>query len=206
MDHILDLGRRVELVSMDRHFHDISVALYDSGAGYVVHTYSRRQGAAGRIGFIAGAMGVLGGMAGSGDGALRFPCGAAHALASRRVFLEACTADPAAAPAAPGLGVHDRKTGHDITAQGLGRGRYRLVADGDGEAMARRLGVVAEGLVKLAGMRAVGEDGAAFDCGHDHHAVVGLLLGRALNARVALRETAEAGARGVLASPGAGAL
>ena len=44
---------------------------------------------------------------------------------------------------------------------------------------------------------------AYFACGHDHDELVGLLLGRALNVRAAMREAEAAAARGVLAAPSA---
>ena len=66
MAQTLDLGSRVELVSMDPHCDDISIALYapDSPGQpcYQVHTYSRRPGAVERVAGVARAMQVLGGM------------------------------------------------------------------------------------------------------------------------------------------------
>ena len=61
------------------------------------------------------------------------------------------------------------------------------------------------GLVKLAGLEAVGDAGdrVAFACGHDHDALVGLLLVRALNARAVLRHEEQASSRGILAAPSA---
>ena len=56
----VDLGRRIELVPMDLHFHDISIGLYrrEGGAAMevLVHSYSRLQGTRQRLEFIADAM------------------------------------------------------------------------------------------------------------------------------------------------------
>ena len=53
MTSIVNIGRRIELVPIDPHFKDITIALYlqdlDSRAVFRVHTYSRIEGAAKRI-------------------------------------------------------------------------------------------------------------------------------------------------------------
>src|SRR5690348_5523779 len=99
----LDLGSRIELVSMDPHFHDIAIGLYQQhrhGAPqYRVHSYSGIEGTRQRLDFVIRAMAVLVGLEAAG-GWLRFPCGVGHQLAVRRVFLEACKL-PAAAELAP---------------------------------------------------------------------------------------------------------
>src|SRR3990170_1297392 len=85
-----DLDHRIELVSMDRHCANISVALYltDGGSAGTVHSYSSRPGVEERVAWLAAAMRVLGGMSGTGR-SVTFPCGAWHDRAARRVFLEA---------------------------------------------------------------------------------------------------------------------
>ena len=56
MDHIQSLGKRIELVSMDRACGDISIALYEAAdvtgsATFLIHTYSDLDGASARIAF-----------------------------------------------------------------------------------------------------------------------------------------------------------
>lgn len=217
MARIADIGSRVELLSMDGQFHDITVALYrrsESGGRpvYRVHTYSGRPGADGRAAAIAAAMRALGGLEAvpGGTADLAFACGGSHEVAVRRLFLEACKLDPAT-PAAPRpLSLDDRKSGLRVQAESLGEGQYRVGAasDGDPEAMAQRLGAVANGLMKLGGMRPVATAGGeavagcvAFDCGRPHDELVGLLLARAANVRAVVREQEAMAARGVLAAP-----
>src|SRR5579871_2043857 len=88
-----DLGRRVELVSMDPHCSNITISLYlqanDGAPHYLVHSYSGLPATHARLEAIERAMRVLGGLSPQ-NGALRFPCGAGHQLAMRRTFLEAC--------------------------------------------------------------------------------------------------------------------
>ena len=94
MGQIVDIGKRIELVPMDPHFHDITIALYQQGQDenplFLVYTYSQMGGAQGRLQFAVEAMTHLGNMVVDANGLLRFPCGHAHQLACRRVFLESC--------------------------------------------------------------------------------------------------------------------
>lgn len=212
MGHIADLGRRIELVSMDPHFHDISIALYeqqgaDGAPAFLVHTYSGRDGAAERIGQIMVAMKVLGGMedATAGPHMLRFPCGAEHKRACRRLFLEACKLAPGAAHEVRPMATFDKKSERTIEVANTGGGEYQVAADGEEDGRDRRISAIAGGLVKLAELETVDmvRHKIAFDCGHAHDALVGLLLVRALNVRAALREQESMLARGVLAAPSA---
>ena len=212
MSHVLDLGRRIELVPMDPHGDGMTIALYEEGGGqdgaaFRVHSYSPRPGVSGRVGFVRAAMAALGGLEPlvEAPALLRFACGNDHRLACRRVFLEACKLASGTEPAARPLSVEDRRSGRTVRAVGLGGGAYRLEADGEDEATRVRLEALANGLVKLAEMER-GPGGAvevAFACGRAHDAIVGLLLPRALNVRAALREEEAAAARGILAAPSA---
>lgn len=205
MGQTVDIGTRIELVPMDPHFHEITIGLYrqeyDRAPVYRVHTYSGRAGADQRIAFVSNAMVVLGGMAQTPDGLLRFPCGEAHELACRRVFLEACKLASGGELKARPLTIVDRKSGLNITVYRAGSGEYRVKAEGEGRDGARRIAAIAGGLVKLGEMQSRSPDTVAFSCGHHHDAVVGLLLIRAPNVRAAVREQEMSGARGVLAAP-----
>ena len=68
MPRILDLGSRIELVPMDLHCEEISIALYrreeSGGPEFLVHTYSGREGASERVRFISATMKVMGNVAG----------------------------------------------------------------------------------------------------------------------------------------------
>jgi hypothetical protein len=207
MAHIQELGRRIELTSMDRHFRDISIGLYalpktGGDQEFVLHTYSRLDGAAGRIAYLTRVMRALGGMLPGGvPNSLRFPCGSLHRLAAKRIFLEACKLAPDAMPEPLPMSTLDKRVEASVTAESLGGGRYRFAMDGGEQ---RRANVAAGGMRKLADLGDGGpENEIAFACGHAHDALVGLLLPRALNVRAALREYEAAAARGVLAAPSA---
>ena len=213
MGRLLELGERLELVSMDPHFHDISISLYRStgeggASGFLAHSYSTREGAAERLGFVMRAMAVMGGM-GPAPGQperLAFACGAAHKAAVKRLFLEACKRATGAEVAAQPMRVYDKKNDLTIDATAVGDERYRIAAAGSegNDKAAQRVDGVTRGLIKLAELEPGAEPGEVrFPCGFSHDELVGLLIGRALNVRAAMREAEAAAARGILAAPSA---
>ena len=214
MRRIVDIGRRIELVPIDPHCHDITIGLYHQHAVnpttgaetalFRVHTYSHIAGAAERIAAIRKAMQTLGGMHQTPEGLLYFPCGHAHQAACRRVFLEACKLAPGSKIEPRPLQILDKKSKLTISVNSAGAGIYSVTADGEGRGAARRIAAIAGGLMKLGEMEDTGEgnrDTVAFACERTHDALVGLLLTRAPNVRVALREEEMSAARGVLSAP-----
>jgi hypothetical protein len=203
VDSVGDIGRRVELVPMDPHCFEISIGLYRQeragGPVGLVHTYSSRPEAAGRVAAVARAMAALGGLEAAGeDAVVSFPCGVWHGAAARRVFLEACKADPAAPLAARPLEALDGTSGQRLAVEALGGGYYRVLAAG-GEGRAAE---VAAGLAKLAELEAADDPAVvSFPCGQGHDALVGLLLVRALNVRATLQEEELRSSRGRLVAP-----
>lgn len=209
MGQIQEIGHRIELVSMDAHFHEITIALYrqirDQVPVYLVHSYSQKDGTTDRLAFVVAAMQVLGGMEKTDDGLLYFSCGSAHPLGVRRVFLEACKLDPTASLVARPLTIEDRKSGLTIPVLNQGQGVYRVTAEGEGSDGDRRIAIIVNGLMKLGEMASVTEasDQVSFECQTDHDALVGLLLVRAPNVRAIIREEEQIASRGVLAAPSA---
>ena len=205
MGETLDLGSRIEIVPMDSHFHDITVALYrqlrNEEPTFVVHSYSRIEGAKERIASIVSAMQVLGGMELTSDGQLQFSCKESHELACRRVFLEACKCSSNEPIEPRPLNVLDKKSGLDITITSAGAGTYDVSADGDAKSKERRISAIAGGLIKLGQMVDERVDRVSFACGQPHDALVGLLLVRAPNVRAILRDQEMASSRGVLSAP-----
>jgi hypothetical protein len=201
---------RVELVSMDGQCNDLTIALYrqdtPDGTIGIVHTYSSVPGAQERVRFVAGAMRTLGDLAAAGDdpAAVAFPCGTWHAAIARRLFLEAVKVDQTAPVTPRPLELVDQKTGQTIVAEPTGGGSYRLTARDVGDDAPSRAGVASRGLRKLAELPDAGDEPtASFACGADHHALVGLLLPRAVNVRQAIREEEAMVGRGLLTAPGA---
>ena len=209
MAHIAEIGSRIELVSMDKHFHDITLGLYeqvaeDGVSEYLVHSYAQIDGAAGRIQFVMRAMQVMGGIEATSGGRLRFSCGDDHRTACKRLFVEASkVASDATAEARP-LTIHDKKSDCDYSVASQGSGIYRVAAEGDVDGAARRVKAIAGGLRKLGDMaESENEDEAIFSCGAAHNALIGMLLVRAPNVRASMRESDSAAKQGVLAAPSA---
>ena len=214
MRRVVDIGRRIELIPIDPHFHDITIGLYrqrtiDATTGknfpaFLVHTYSQVSGAVERIENVMQAMQTLGGMLRTPAGLLYFACNNAHEAACRRVFLEACKLTPNTLIEPRPLNILDKKSQLTITVDSIGKGAYRVTADGKGRGAARRISAIAGGLMKLGEMESSetdSKDTVAFACAQSHDALIGLLLMRAPNVRVVLREEEMGASRGVLTAP-----
>ena len=123
----LDFGNRIELVSMDPHFQDITIGLYERSLGgapeYFIHSYSGLSGTRERLDFLIQAMVILGGLTWD-EVWLRFPCGFGHKLAVRRVFLEACKIPTGADLAPKPLTVLDKRLDRTIKVTNLTPGLY----------------------------------------------------------------------------------
>ena len=204
-----DRWRRVELISMDPLCQDISIGLYraDEASGPVglVHTYSSKPEARARVQFLAKAMVVLGGLDQADDESrqISFRCHTWHAAAAKRLFLEAAKHDPASPLEPRPLQVPDTRTEQTIRIEPLGDGAYRVLADGATEETASRAPAIAAALVKLAQLAASDDQVVSFPCGHEHDALIALMLLRAQNLRAAMREEEQNAARGVLVAPSA---
>ena len=214
MRRIVDIGRRIELIPIDPHFHDITIGLYcqhiaDAVTGtdfpaFLVHTYSQMTGAPERIEEIAQAMQILGGMLKTPEGLLYFPCKDPHEFACRRVFLEACKLASGTQAEPRPLNILDKKSQLTITVDSRGNGVYQVRANGEGRSAARRISAIAGGLMKLGEMESIetdNNDTVRFACGYSHDALIGLLLIRAPNVRITLREEEMSASRGVLSAP-----
>jgi hypothetical protein len=200
----------VELVSMDRHFHDISVGLYvrdtDGEPVGTVHSYSGRDGVRERLRAIAATVATLGGLEVREDGvSLRFPCSTWHGTAAKRLFLEACKQDPSEPVEPKPLEGPDSRTEQTIRIEPLGEGAYEVHADNVAEGEQSRAPAIGRAMAKLAELDADEGDRVVvrFPCGQDHPELIGLLLGRAQNLRAVLREEEMQASRGVLAAPSA---
>jgi hypothetical protein len=204
-----DLGTRVELVSMDPHCHDATIGLYrretaDGPVG-IVHSYSSVAGIAKRLGFLAEAMCVLGGLerVEGDDATVRLPCRTWHNAALKRLFLDCFRVDPSTAPEVKPLEAPDTRSEQLIRVEPVGGGRYRVGATDVPEGDDSRAPAIARALVRLAQLEEVDETTVGFPCGERHDALVGALLVRAQNLRAALREEELTASRGVLTAPSA---
>lgn len=208
MASIVDIGRRIELVPIDTHFKDITLGLYrdqqDDRTVFRIHTYSRIEGVQERIQNIIQSMQILGGMETSNEELLYFPCGERHEVACRRVFLEACKLPQGSPAEQRPLNTLDKKSKLTISVNSSGNGIYKVSANGEGRSAERRVSAITGGLMKLGEMEPVKDnenDSVSFSCDHSHDALIGLILVRAPNVRVILREEEASASRGVLTAP-----
>ena len=209
MGKTLDLGRRIEIHSMDKLCDDISLSLYRLEEGgrprFLVHTYSSSDGAAGRVAFIRQALIEMLGLEAAGDDSdwLQFPCQADHLRALKRAFLDLCKLETGAALEAKPLKAFDKKAEEELEAVSLGDGKYQMRSDSGSEKANKRATALARGFAKLCEMNALEDqqDTVQFPCSTDHHQLIGMLTYRAQNVRAAMKEEELSSGRGVLAPP-----
>ena len=176
----------MELVPLDKRFHDISIGLYVKNGVCTIWTYSRREGVADRIREIRDQVIALGGMEAI-DGShnqVRFPCGHLHQRTLRFVMSQAVGKAPDYAPPQGELSIQDSKSALTIhadlsdalTEEAGGRSVYNVSLDGEARNAALRLRMVLAGFTRYGEMEQVGQSGVAFACGHAHDALMRVLL------------------------------
>jgi len=209
MGKTLDLGRRIELQSLDTHCGDISLGLYrrdeEGIPQFLVHSYSSVAGAREREEFLRQALLTMLGMEEVSGAArwIRFPCKTIHERALRRAFLDLTKLDSDATLTPKPLTAFDKKAGGDLTAASLGAGVYEMRAVEENDASVKRLAALVRGYVKICEMEAVegAENQIVFPCKTNHDALIGMLRFRAENVRAAMIEDEATASRGSLAAP-----
>ena len=166
-----DMGRRVELVSMDPHFHDITLGLYrQDRAGrpqYLVHTYSGLPGAASG-GNLSPKLRRFSGARSESRTGCSFRAGRRIKLPPGVCFLIPASRRPGQSPPHGLSSILDKKSGRNIVVTKLTGGIYQIAADGPEEGKAARLDAIVAGLRKLGELDPVPDhaDQVAFSCGH----------------------------------------
>ena len=207
MGKTLELGRRIEIHSMDNYCQDISLGLYHQNmdcSQFLVHTYSQADGAPQRVQFIRQTLITMIGLEPADrPGWLQFPCRKIHQRALKRTFLDLCKLPTGAALEPKPLEAFDKKAAGNLRVVNLGDGVYRAETVDGTEVANKRAAALARGFVKLCELEADEDDSLCFSfgCKSAHDTLIGMLMFRAQNVRSSMREEdAEAG-RGVLAPP-----
>ena len=179
-------GQCLELVPLDRRFHDISVGLYVKDGICTIWTYSQREGVEDRIREIRGQMIALGGMEAveGTHNQVRFPCGQLHQRTLRFVMSQAVGKAPDYAPPQGDLTIQDSKSALTIRVEpsaeaedsGDGPAVYNVSLEGEARNAAMRLRMVLAGFSRYGEMEQVGESGVTFACGMPHEALMRVLL------------------------------
>ncbi len=207
MGKTLELGRRIEVHSMDTHCQDISLGLYCQDVEcpqFLVHTYSHAEGSSQRVGFIRQSLiSMIGLEPADRPGWLQFPCRKIHQRALKRSFLDVCKLQTGKVPEPKPLEAFDKKAEGNLRVVSLGDGLYRTEAVDDTDTGSKRARALARGFVKLCELEADEADPLRFDfgCQSTHDALIGMLLFRAQNVRSSMQEEDAAAGRGVLAPP-----
>ncbi len=179
-------GQCLELVPLDRRFHDISVGLYVKEGICTIWTFSRKEGVEERIREIRDQMIALGGME-AVEGSynqVRFPCGQLHQRTLRFVMSQAVGKAPDYAPPQGELSIQDSKSAltihadlsGDLAEEHGGRAVYDVWLEGEARNAAMRLRMVLAGFTRYGEMEQVGESGVSFACGMAHAALMRVLL------------------------------
>ena len=179
-------GQCLELVPLDRRFHDISVGLYVKDGTCTIWTFSRKEGVEARIREIRDQMIALGGMEAVEDtyNQVRFPCGRLHQRTLRFVMSQAVGKAPDYAPPQGELTVQDSKSPMTIRvdlsseqeAVSQDRAVYNVSLEGEARNAAMRLRMVLAGFSRYGEMEQVGQSGVSFACGLPHDALMRVLL------------------------------
>ena len=175
-------GQCLELVPLDKRFHDISVGLYVKDGICTIWTFSQREGVEDRIREIRDQMIALGGMEPVGDthNQVRFPCGQLHQRTLRFVMSQAVGKAPDYAPPQGQLSIQDSKSAltirADLQSSDDGPAVYGVSLEGEARNAAMRLRMVLAGFARYGEMEQVGESGVAFSCGMAHDAMMRVLL------------------------------
>ena len=207
MGKTLELGRRLEIHSMDKHCQDISVALYRQDVEcpqFLVHTYTDSEESAKRVRFIRQALiSMIGLEPADRQDWLQFPCRKIHQRALKRTFLDLCKLETEASLEAKSLETFDKKAGGNLRVVEMGNGTYRTEAVAETEAGQKRARALARGFVKLCELQADDVDPLrfTFGCQSSHNSLIGMLMFRAQNVRSSMQEEDAAAGRGVLAPP-----
>ena len=179
-------GQCLELVPLDRRFHDISVGLYVKEGICTIWTYSRQEGVEYRIREIRDQMIALGGMEAveGTHNQVRFSCGQLHQRTLRFVMSQAVGKAPDYAPSQGNLTIQDSKSALTIRVDppaetkdaADSRSVYNVSLEGEARNAAMRLRMVLAGFTRYGEMDQVGESGVAFACGMPHDALMRVLL------------------------------
>ena len=182
---IRKLGRCIELVSMDPHFHEITVGLFLKGQVLTVWSYSMIEGTAGRLEQIRDRVVALGGfekVPGTHNQA-EVPRGAILMRPLRFLFKEAVEREPSQLPSGP-IEAPDNKSTFRFRVEGGQQSEayvYHVTAIGEGQRAEARVKAVVGGFMRYGECLRVTETSFRFPDGQRHDGYVRLLLPYARN-------------------------
>ena len=174
-------GRCLELVPVDKNFHDISVGLYLKGNICTVWTFSTLDGVDNRVEKIRNQLVVLGGMSpvkGTTNQA-QFDCGEVHIRPLRFLMSQAVGKSADYAPATELMSIKDTKsdlTIHVTPSNRDGARVYSISVSGEAKNPSMRLRMIVAGFSKYGDMDKLGDNEVAFACRGSHDELMRLLM------------------------------
>ena len=174
-------GHCLELIPMDSHFHDISVALFVKDGICTVWTFSRREGVAERMEHIRNQMVTLGGMEpveGTHD-RFRPPCGQLHRRPVKFLLTQAVGKAPDYSAPTGEMRIRDTKSKLELITTGRKDGEryvYEIGAEGEAPNVPMRLRMVVAGFLRYGEMDKISDTEVAFPCGQRHDELMRILL------------------------------
>ena len=185
-DIISRYGRCLELVSMDPHFHEITVGLYMKDTIATVWSFSTVDGVEDRIEQIRDLLVTRGGMEpveGTHDQA-RHACGTVHERPLTFLIKNCVEKASAVGPDDAPISIRDFRTKLTLTVtprEEDGRTVYEVSAEGDDPKPDIRVRAIVGGFMRYGEMERITPSSAAFACGVSHDELVRLLLPSARN-------------------------
>ena len=174
-------GHCLELVSMDAHFHNVTIGLYVKDGTCTVWSFSPRKGLEGRIERIRDQMVALGGMvpvAGTHN-QFRSSCGQLHNRPVKFLLSQAVGKAPDFSPPTGEMRIRDTKSKLELIATGNDTGHgyvYEVTAEGEAPNIPARLRMIVAGFVRYGEMDKVGDLEVAFPCRKAHDGLMRLLM------------------------------
>ena len=174
-------GRCLELVPIDKNFHDISVGLYLKGNICTVWTFSTMDNVTTRVEEIRNQLVALGGLKPI-EGTInqaKFTCGEVHDRPLRFLMSQAVGKSSDYAPDTKSMSIKDTKSDlyiHITPFDRDGMGVYSISVSGESKNPSMRLRMIAAGFTKYGDMDKLDENEVAFACRSRHDELMRLLM------------------------------
>ena len=185
-DRVRELGHCIELVSIDPHFHNISVGLFIKNGGLTISTYSTLEGVYARIEQIRDRCVLLGDVE-TVEGTtnqLRLTSDLQLDRALRFMFIAAVEKDPSVELPSGRITAPDTKTKLTFVVEGDeqdGQCVYTVSAEGEAERASMRIRATVGGFIRYADCTRVDKDKFAFPDGRRYDKFARLILPLARN-------------------------
>jgi hypothetical protein len=174
-------GTCVELIPVDKYFHDITIGLYLKNKVCTVWTFSKRRGVHERILQIRNQLVSLGGMV-PVDGThnqAEFSCGYLHFRPAKFLLNQAVNKSPEYSASNNPMTIRDTKSTLTIQAVAVqrdGQWVYQIAGKGDAPNKAIRIRMIVAGFIRYGEMNKVNDTEVSFSCGQRHDDITRLLL------------------------------